>query len=262
MIRNSIYILLYTLLPVGLIVLMSFAVDSNLQKACSDLHVRVNSRSGNHFIRSESIREKITARVDSLEGHPPDPATMQELRSLVHNIAWVEQADIYRTINGEIKVAVTLRDPLFRVINSHNNSFYIDRNGVMFPLSEEHTARVMLATGHINMEYSPGFDIHKSEQEELSEKAYTMHKLYNVARFIHEDPFWEAFIDHIHITRNGSLELTPKNGAHIIEFGSPENLEEKFRKLRLFYKRGLPEAGWHYYSRVNVKYNKQIVCKK
>ncbi len=262
MIRNIIYISLYTLLPAGLIVLMSFAVDRNLQKECSSLHVTVNSRSGNHFIRSESIRENITTSVDSLEGHPPDPHTMQQLRSIVHNIPWVEQANIYRTINGEVKVSATLRDPLFRVINRQNNSFYVDKDGVMFPLSEEHTARVMLATGYINMDYSPGFAIQRGEQEELSEKVYTMRKLYNVARFIHDDPFWEAFIDHIHITRNGSLELTPKNGAHIIEFGSPDNLEEKFRKLRLFYRRGLPEVGWHYYSRVNVKFNKQIVCTK
>jgi len=39
-----------------------------------------------------------------------------------------------------------------------------------------------------------------------------------------------------------------------------ETIEEKFRKLMVFYKEILPQKGWTRYERVNLKYEGQVVA--
>jgi cell division protein FtsQ len=54
--------------------------------------------------------------------------------------------------------------------------------------------------------------------------------------------------------------MFPQVGGQLIEFGKPENLELKFKKLRIFYKEILPEKGWNAYERVNLEYEGQIIA--
>jgi len=54
--------------------------------------------------------------------------------------------------------------------------------------------------------------------------------------------------------------MLPQVGAQTIEFGTAENMEEKLKKLKIFYKEILPQMGWSRYHRVNVEYNGQLVA--
>jgi hypothetical protein len=39
-------------------------------------------------------------------------------------------------------------------------------------------------------------------------------------------------------------------------------VQEKFSKLEIFYKQAMPYEGWTKYDQINLKYSKQIVCRK
>ncbi len=263
MIKKLLYILLSLALAAGLAVLLGFAASNNLQTPCHRFEIEVISRSGNHFIRAENIRQLATGKLDTLEGKVVGPELLGKLHGIVNNIPYVDKASVYRTINGELKAEATLRDPLLRIINSNNQSYYIDTQGTMFPLSDEYTARVMLATGRITTDYSPGFNVLPSkETKEASPGTETLYDLVRLATFIAGDDFWNAFIDHIVVLPNGKFELTPKNGVHIIEFGEATNIEKKFGKLRKFYANGLSRTGWYHYNRVNVEFNQQVICSR
>ena len=252
------HIVLLILLPAALFFMLGFAANSNLQKPCKKLTIHVGSHNGNHFLYPADVREIIIDRLDTLEGRIMSPDLLHETDQIVQGIPHVDRANTYRTINNELKIDITLRDPLLRVINSRNQSYYIDRNGYMFPLSENYTARVLIATGRIRTEYSPGKNI--AEPDEETEES--LQKLYGLAKYIDQDHFWKAFIDHIYVRANGKFELTPKNGVHIIEFGDSSNMDKKFSNLKKFYLNTLPQIGWHHYNKVNVEFNDQIICSK
>ena len=61
---------------------------------------------------------------------------------------------------------------------------------------------------------------------------------------------------------NKEIELIPRVGNHIILLGSEEEMEAKFEKLMLFYKKGVQQTGWNQYSIINLKYKNQLVCVK
>ncbi|MFP4065203.1 MAG: cell division protein FtsQ/DivIB [Bacteroidales bacterium] len=258
MMRKIIHIVLLILFPAGLFFILGFATSSNQQKPCDRLTINVSGHNGDHFLYPADVRQIITGELDTVEGKIMHPDLLHEIDRVVKSIPYVDQASTYRTINNELKIEVTLKDALLRVINSKNQSYYIDRDGELFPLSDKHTARVLIASGRIQTEYSPGKNIAEAdgETEEL------MRKLYGLASYIEQDDFWKAFIDHIYVGPNGKFELTPKNGAHIIEFGHARHIETKFGNLRKFYQHTLPQIGWHHYNKVNVEFNDQIICSK
>jgi hypothetical protein len=79
---------------------------------------------------------------------------------------------------------------------------------------------------------------------------------------IQQDSFLMAMIDQVDITPQRTFELMPKIGNTIIALGDGEDAEEKFTKLKMFYKEVIAKAGWNKYSLVDVQYKGQVVAKR
>ena len=76
------------------------------------------------------------------------------------------------------------------------------------------------------------------------------------------DEFWKAQIIQVKVLENGELELIPRVGNHTILLGTTDELELKFKKLKIFYEKGLSKTGWNEYSQINLKFDNQVVCTK
>jgi cell division protein FtsQ len=92
--------------------------------------------------------------------------------------------------------------------------------------------------------------------------SFVGNELFKVASFVDNDAFLKAFIEQIFVRADNELVLVPKIGKQIIIFGNSENLEEKFNKLKVFYKEGLNLIGWSKYSSIDVRFKSQVICKK
>ena len=261
MIRKILHITLIALAPILVVVLLGFAATTNKKLPCIELSVSVNGNGNSHFVDAENLRQEIISRFTAVEGHPIRGSMLREIKEMVNNNPHVKSSRVFRSINGNVTVEVTQREPLVRVFTAHNKGYYIDVDGKLMPLSNNYTARVMVAGGHIFAGYSNEIDLKEvinSNEASTNEKILT--DIFKLASFINENPFWRAFIDYIHVKPYRKFELTPKNGAHIVEFGTLDEMEYKFRKLETFYLNGLTFTGWDKYRRLNVKFKNQVVC--
>jgi cell division protein FtsQ len=77
---------------------------------------------------------------------------------------------------------------------------------------------------------------------------------------IRNNDFWKAQISQLDIDAHERISILPQVGDEVIEFGKPNDLESKFRKLMIYYKEILPRMGWNKYKRVNLEYEGQIVA--
>jgi hypothetical protein len=68
-------------------------------------------------------------------------------------------------------------------------------------------------------------------------------------------------IDQVEITPSGKFEMIPKLGDQIVVFGDASNHQAKLEKLKLFYKKVMPVAGWNKYSVINLSFDNQVVAK-
>ena len=151
------------------------------------------------------------------------------------------------------------RNPILRVFTEYGDSYYIDENGWMMPLSDKFTSRVLVANGAIKTSFAMGYEMNIMD---LKQEDQRLKDLYLLSSFINSDSFLKAQIVQIYVKENGDLELIPRVGNQEILFGKAENIKEKFDKLMIFYKQGLSKTGWNGYKRINLKYNNQVVCTK
>ena len=86
--------------------------------------------------------------------------------------------------------------------------------------------------------------------------------LTKVGNVLLADKFWQDQIVQVNVLSNGTLEMVPRVGDHILFLGAPVNVDKKLERLRKFYLYGLNEAGWNKYSYSSVEFDNQIICKR
>ena len=124
----------------------------------------------------------------------------------------------------------------------NQENYYVDTHGSMMPESR-YVANLIVATGAISRKYAQS-------------------TLTRVASQILKNPFWKDQIVQINILSDGSVELVPRVGEHIIYLGPPYDVENKLERMRKFYLYGLNKAGWNKYNYISVEFSNQIICKK
>ena len=153
----------------------------------------------------------------------------------------VENATTFLTVDGKLKTSVKQRTPIGR-INSESASYYIDRLGEVMPLSKNYSARVPIITG-------------VSQSDNLDD-------LYKLLSYVRADTFLKKQIVGIHKQNDNQYRLLTRVGDHEIDFGKVENLKLKFKNLKAFYNYSMENKTIDNYTRINLKYNNQVVCTK
>ena len=109
-------------------------------------------------------------------------------------------------------------------------------------------------------------DAEREKQKKLLKRYEDFLKLINFVKYIEEDSFWRAEIVQIVASTMSSgdvrLELIPRTGRHIVQFGTLDEAEAKLDKLLAFYNQGLKNIGWDVYRTISVEYEGQVVCTK
>ena len=136
-------------------------------------------------------------------------------------------------------MVIDQREPVLRVISKE--SYYVDKEGEVMPLSTKFTSRVVVATGNVTKEFASK-------------------KLYPFVMMIRENEFWNAYIEQIVVRQNEDIVLIPKVGNFQIVLGQVDGADARMEKLMLFLKRGIAKKGWNRYKEVNLKFKNQIVC--
>lgn len=163
---------------------------------------------------------------------------------------YVENAEVFSNFEGSIKVNIEQKNPVYRVFNNQGVSYYVDKDATHIPISTKFTPRLIVATGYI----PSNADKEKQQVVETN--------LYKLVQFIESNSFWSALIGQIYVEANGDFVLYPKIEGQKIVLGDTTDLEQKFRKLQIFYKEGLKNINWQQYESINLKYKGQIICTK
>jgi cell division protein FtsQ len=221
------------------------------QQPVNDVVISIDHTSGNFFITEKDIQEAVMQLLPD-SGAMLHTKDLKELESKLKEIPQVRTSNVFVNNTGQLSIEVHQRQPLYRVIRADGKSYYVDEDGYKFPVSGKYTARVGLATGYI------------ADDGKLSGLIATdmNRNLMDVFTTLKRDPFWAAQFGQVEVSAKGELTLIPRMGNHVVLLGSPENLEEKLQRLRIFYHEALPKAGWDTYKIINVKYKDQVVCTK
>ncbi|MEZ4804089.1 MAG: hypothetical protein R2852_00995 [Bacteroidia bacterium] len=120
------------------------------------------------------------------------------------------------------------------------------------PLNSGYTPRVIIANGMIAESLDDSVFVHTKLLADLTA----------IAEYCSMNKFWDSQIEQLYVDNYMDILLIPKVGNHSIVFGSAEDVDDKFKRLKTFYLKGLNAIGWDKYKRINLKFKGQIVGEK
>ncbi|MBR5936283.1 MAG: cell division protein FtsQ [Bacteroidaceae bacterium] len=175
-------------------------------------------------------------------GMPLDAINVETIENILVTHPLVGSAQCYKTGGNRIRINLSSKVPLVRVLNNRGQDFYVDSHGEILT---QHSLAVQLpvATGYID-------------------RRFAADDLLKVVHAIDCSEFWKAQVEQIDVTKEGEIRLVPRVGDHLLILGTADNVEDKLERLMNFYHNGLDNIGWNSYRSVSVAYENQVVCKK
>ncbi|TFF40912.1 cell division protein FtsQ [Mucilaginibacter psychrotolerans] len=238
----------WTISLAGLVVLMSFISIKKSEVVCTAIKVYIPG--SHYFIDRQEVDNILQMNSHTLIGRRIENIDLYALEQRLKNNPFVESANVYADMDGVIQVEVSQRQPILRVMNRFGQDFYVDQHGLKMPLSQNFTARVIVANGFIDELFANRVDsLHNTLAIDL----------YTTADYIHNDSLWDAQISQIYVNHAHEIELIPRVGTQRILLGNADSLDLRFSNLKAFYKKALPLVGWDAYKVINIKYSNQVI---
>lgn len=216
---------------------------------CNEIEINIDNKDGHEFLAEKDIIDYINNYGQAvIINQRIKDIDKVEIEKRIEGNAYVENAEVYTNFEGMIKVDVEQKKPIYRVFNNKGVSYYVGNNGESIPISSKFTPRLIVVTGYLPESSSADISLHKD--------------VLKLVNFITTDEFWNAMIGQIYIAQNGDYVLYPKISEHKVILGNTEGLEEKFKRLNIFYKEAIKHVDWKKYSSINLKFKGQIICSK
>ncbi|MBA3681074.1 MAG: hypothetical protein H0W73_07885 [Bacteroidetes bacterium] len=256
---------LWIIAIVGLTSSWAFVSKSERNIVAKTLNISIHNNDENLFLSEKDIKQFFVERKDSLLLNQYKNINIPELEKSLNSHPAIENAEVAADINGEIKIDITQRTPVLRIINKDGESFYIDSQTKLMPLNDNYSARVLIASGFIYEPFSRRYQysVDQIKKSESFKEVSLLDDIYDVADFINKDSVLTNLIHQIYVNEEKEIELFPAIGNHKIIFGNATDVAEKFNKLKLFYTEGMNKAdSWTKYSNINLKYKNLVVCTK
>jgi cell division protein FtsQ len=253
-------------LCLGIIFVLGF-VDHRQQKIiCKQIIIHIDESVDHDFINENTILELINSK-EKIVGKPIGSINTALLEKIILSNPYVASVQVYSTIAGDLHADVNQRDPIVRIVNMHDEQYYIDKSGIFMPVSSEYTPPVIVANGYI---FDPYSEIKVQEPikslndslDTVNVAATMLGQVYSLSNFITANSFWSANLEQIYVNQDQELELIPRVGNQRIILGDTTDMSDKFKRLMIFYKEGLSKTGWNNYNIINLKYRNQVVCSK
>lgn len=240
MFKKFLKYLLFIVLLASLGFLYGFSSKRNSQKIIGKPIVEFNAGE-NNFLTHAMVNKLLIQNKETVQNQAKSVINLYGLENRILKNPYVEKAAVFFTINGALKSIVKQRTPIVRVMGK-NNSYYIDKQGVKVPLSDNYSARVLLVSG-VNID------------EKVNEILPLVH-------YILDDNFLRKEVIGIEKKKENEYQLSVRSGNYKIDFGKLTEIDIKFKKLKAFYNKTFLDKTIENYKTISVKYHNQVVCAK
>ena len=223
---------------------------------CTKVIIDIADESTYGFLDAKEIKHILVRKNLYPMGRELKDVSPKKIEEILSASPFVNTAQCCKTNSGHVKITVTQRSPIVRVMSENGDDYYIDENGGIMPNSK-YTSDLIIITGSVTKKFA---------QEYVS----------LLTKIIMSSDLWRNQIEQINVLPDLGIELVPRVGDHIVFLGYLpssneasqrekevyEYVTEKLSRLEKFYRYGLSVAGWNKYSRIDVQYSNQIICKR
>lgn len=145
--------------------------------------------------------------------------------------------------DGTLVIEATPMVPVARVFEQGKPSYYINASGKRIAAELRYHIDVPVLVGTFD-------SVHPAS------------RLLPLLDYIASNPKVSALVATVTQEPDGNIILVPNIVGHVVNFGDTSMVQDKFRRLRAFYRHVAPYEGWTAYDTVAVKWRDQVVASK
>lgn len=241
--KKVILIILDTVLAVYLLfAVTSFNRLDDKAIVCSQVKIEIKDDVVNGFLNADEIKRLLVRQNAYPLAKPMADIDVRHIEEVLKTNPFISDAQSYKTQSGLVIISLAQRTPVLHIKADTGDDYYIDSKGG-YMANMKYCSDIIVATGNIN-------------------RRYASKVLAKVGNAILADKFWQNQIEQLHVLADGTIEMAPRVGEHIVYLGQPVDIGKKLHRLEMFYRYGLSQAGWNKYSHINMAFDNQIICKK
>lgn len=244
------------LLTAGLVVAYLSGVSCRAPLECTGLNIEIADSSINRFVSKADIKKYLDTEFGEYIGMPLAQIDLTKVEEIIDGRSAVNKSEAFTTRDGKLNIRVTQRTPIVRFQKS-DGGFYADAEGFLFPLQSSYASRVQVIDGEIPLKANSGYKGAPADEKERE----WLGKVLNVVNYLEGSKSWKDKIVQITVCDGGELVMVPRVGKERFHFGQPDGIEEKFRKMELYYTGIVPAKGDKEYTKVSLEYDGQIICR-
>jgi cell division protein FtsQ len=219
-----------------------FNTPTEKASVCTEVKIDIADGITKGFLTADEVKRLLQRQQLYPMAQPMHAVNTRLMEEALAASPFVEQVQCYKTQGGHVCIDIEQRLPVMRVMANNGDNYYIDIQGNILP-NTQYANDLIVATGWIDRKYA------RRVLAPLANELACSH-------------FWQTQIEQLHVLFDGSLEMVPRVGDHLVYLGAPVNIDDKLSRLLKFYKYGLSVAGWNKYKRISLEFDNQIVCKK
>jgi cell division protein FtsQ len=257
-------IIFWVLFAVGLILIVFFSSKENNNTVAKKPDISIHVEGENAFLTESELLDRLIYKRLYQKNMKVNVVNVKKIEAAIIKMEEVKKVRVYKNIGNSWNIDVELRNPIARIFTLSQKAYYLDDEGFTMGRSTLHTAHVLVFSGFIteNMEKASVKEIINNDSLKSIQK---LDDIYRISNYVCKDSLLNALIGQVYLEKNGDFILIPLVGKQTILFGSANSDEvvaDKFNRLKVFYKEGMPHEGWEKYNTIIVKYEGQIVCRK
>ncbi len=192
------------------------------------------------LIDHEGIRQLLLRHKVTPEGMAFAQIDLQRIDSILEASPYIDSVLVYPTSSERLCIKVRMAQPIVDIFPQQGSECYMTADGRLLPAGGLN-ANILVATGCIGRTFAKG-------------------PLLRLCQAIEADDYWRLQVQQINVTPKEELQLITRVGEQVVELGDTADLADKLQRVRLFYEKAMPKAGWTRYQTINARHPGQITC--
>lgn len=244
------------------------------ERKVESIEVVVKDADQRGFITPEKVMDILQNEGISIVGKSLDSLDLATINKAIGEYCFTARSIAYVDYNGTLTIEVSQRAPLLRVSTDSGHNFYLTRDGYVLPVEPHATLNIPIVTGSLELPFGKSFEGNINEWFKDGEKKYRenynfLSKLINFVVYLEESEWTGGECVQINLVNPQSgnskaiynepnIELVPRTGDYLVEFGKLDEVEEKMYRWRRFVEAKVVDMKG---GTLNVEYEGQALWK-
>jgi cell division protein FtsQ len=207
----------WSLAVVSLLTILGFANNTLDEKPCTAIEININNIDEHDFIKNDDVFSMLKEKNKKLKGEAMANIDVASLERMFNTNSHIANSEVYKTINGVVKINITTKRPIARIINYKGESFYLDEEGFLMRWSNNYTANLPVFTGNIYESYDVCYSINYSKLD-INDSVLIKNNLfgiYSLAKYLDSNEFWKAQIAQVIVAEDGGIVISGSEDGYL-----------------------------------------------